>query len=140
MRQKARRMQNRLQFEARFYRDDLNADHCKGVGYRDAAKVLEGRRLPERAKCDALERINSDGHGVYNAYQKSYKGTGLGKHKTHIHAPSDHLYKLREARKKYRKLHNAYTDQGGLSRIFDRMFKLKFPEDWRLIIENIKEF
>lgn len=139
-RQKARRMQNRLQFEARFYRGDLNNHTCKGVGYRDAVKVLGGLLLPELKNDGSLNLIESRGKGRYNAFQRAYKGTGLGKHKTHIHAPSDFLYELREARKRYRKLQKVYTGKGGDGTIFDRLFKQKFPKQWRLIIENRDEF
>jgi len=133
-------MQNRLQAERRYYAGKLNEHTLKGVGERDMMQIMANRNLPQIKNDDSLDIIETRGKGRYNAYQQSYKGTGLGKHKTYIHTPSDHLWKLREARKKYRAMLNAYIVAGGNANRFDFLFKDKYPKAWRLIIDNQNEF
>ncbi len=140
MRQKSRRMQNRLMLEQNYYANNLTDQTAKGVGYRDVAKVLNGARLPALKADGSIEQIESKAKGAYNAFQKSYKGTGLGKHKTHIRTPSDYLHDLKVARKQYRTLCNVYLAKGGQLNIFDRMYKLKFPKQWQIIVDNKREF
>ena len=139
-RQKSRRMQNRLMAERRYYSGELNSHTLKGVGVKQAIDITSKAYAymfdNHRNDCETIE---SRGHGAYNAYQKSYKHKGIGKHKTHIHTPSNFLYHLRESRKMYRKLEKGWKLVGGNPEDFDKKFKKEHPREHRIILENKDE-
>ena len=133
-RQKARRKQNRLDFERNYFHGGkrlhtapLTPAKMKGVSPLQIVE-LQGQfpDLGYRQGIKRMDKIENRGHGKYHAYQK-----GDTPKSEKRQTPDREKSKLKQARIKYRVLYKALVIDGSMSSIeFDHHFKTKFQSEY----------